>query len=121
MALDVLPVSVTVICARAPFSSCGAGIVVVHVVAVEQLVVKGVVTPRAVKFTTELAVKPLPFTVRFGMVEAPALAENGEIEAMLNAPAPPRFRSQTPRPSGAARSVRDAFASPSSKFCALAT
>jgi len=84
-ALVVLPVSVTVICARAPFSSCADGIVVVHVVAVAQLVVKGVVTPPAAKFTIELAVKPLPFTVKGEMLEAPAFAVKGAIEVMPNA------------------------------------
>jgi hypothetical protein len=91
---------------------------VVHVVAVPQVVGKAVKTPLAVKLTTELAVNPLPFTVRFKMLEAPALAVNGEIEVMPKAACPPRFRSHTPRPCVAARSVREGSWSASPKISA---
>jgi hypothetical protein len=57
-----------------------------------------VAVPLIVNFTTELVVNPLPLTLKFVMLAAPAFAVKGEMEAMLNAPAPPRFRSQTPRP-----------------------
>lgn len=57
-----------------------------------------VAVPLIVNLATELVVNPLPLTVKGVMLDAPAFAEIGEMEAMLNAPAPPRFRSQTPRP-----------------------
>ena len=87
-------------------------------VALGQFVASEVVVPLAVNFTTELAVNPLPFTVKFEMLDAPAFAVNGEIEPILNAPAP-RLKSQTPRPCVAARSVRDALCSVRLRICAL--
>jgi hypothetical protein len=92
---DVL---VTVTEAAAPATNWAAGMVAVQVVAVAQLVTSDVVVPFTADFTTEPEVNPLPFTVKLVMLAAPAFAMNGEMEAMLNAPAPPRSRSQTPRP-----------------------
>src|SRR5260370_795502 len=90
--------SVTVTEAAPPFCNWAGRMVAVQEVGVGQVVANEVVVPLTANFTTEVAVNPLPFTVRVRLAAAPALAENGEIEAMLNAPAPPRFRSQTPRP-----------------------
>ncbi len=52
-----------------------------------QLVVNGVVALPAVKFTTEVVVNPLPFTVKFVMSVAVelALAVKGAMEVMPNA------------------------------------
>jgi hypothetical protein len=72
--------------------------VAVRLVAVWAEGISVVAAPLIVNFTTELEVNPLPLTVKGVMLADPAFAENGEMEAMLNAPAPPRFRSQTPRP-----------------------
>ena len=88
-------------------------------VAVGQLVVNDVVAPFKANSTTEPEVNPLPLTVKLVMLVAPSLAENGEMEAMLNAPAPLRSRSQTPRPCVAARSVREALCNVKPRICAL--
>jgi hypothetical protein len=111
-------VLVTVTEAAPPASNWAAGIVAVQEVAVGQFVVSDVVAPFTANFTTELGVNPFPFTVKLAMLEAPAFAVNGEIEVMPNAPAP-RFKSQTPRPWVAARSVRDAPCSVKLRICAL--
>src|SRR5260370_41647683 len=93
--------------------------VAVRLVAVWAEGISVVAAPLIVNFTTELAVHPLPLTVKGVMLADPAFAENGEMEAMLNAPAPPRFRSQTPRPLVAARRVRDGLCSVRPRICAL--
>src|SRR5258707_10305234 len=93
--------------------------VAVQDVAVGQLVVNDVVAPFKANSTTEPEVNPLPLTVKLVMLVAPSLAENGEMEAMLNAPAPLRSRSQTPRPCVAARSVREALCNVKPRICAL--
>jgi hypothetical protein len=111
-------VLVTVTEAAAPFCNWAAGMVAVQEVAVGQLVVNDVVVPFTAKFTTDVAVNPLPFTVKFVMLAAPAFAVNGEIDVMLKAAAP-RFKSQTPRPWVAARSVRDAVCNAKPRICAL--
>ena len=80
-----------------------------------QLVARGVVTPPAAKFTTEVDVNPFPFTVR-GWLAAPAFAVKGAIEVMPNNACPPKLRSQTPRPCVAARSVREGSWSASPKI-----